>query len=71
LIALPQNHLWRLRIFSLAISVFTFLWMLGLKINRGTPFIETPLPLIVVVTFMIAMMCILLGLLADDYSDLL
>jgi glycosyltransferase involved in cell wall biosynthesis len=52
-------------IFSLAISTFTFLWMLGLKINRGTPFIETPLPLIVVVTFMIAMMCILLGLLAE------
>jgi hypothetical protein len=39
--------------------------MLGLKINRGTSFIETPLPLIVVVTFMIAMMCILLGLLAE------
>jgi glycosyltransferase involved in cell wall biosynthesis len=52
-------------IFSLAISLFTFLWMLGLKINRGTSFIATPLPLIVVVTFMIAMMCILLGLLAE------
>jgi glycosyltransferase involved in cell wall biosynthesis len=52
-------------IFSLAISLFTFLWMLGLKINRGTSFIETPLPLIVVMTFMIAMMCILLGLLAE------
>jgi glycosyltransferase involved in cell wall biosynthesis len=52
-------------IFCLAISVFTFLWMLGLKIERGTSFIETPLPLIVVVTFMIAMMCILLGLLAE------
>jgi glycosyltransferase involved in cell wall biosynthesis len=52
-------------IFSLTISAFTFLWMLGLKINRGTSFIETPLPLIVVVTFMIAMMCILLGLLAE------
>jgi glycosyltransferase involved in cell wall biosynthesis len=52
-------------IFSLAISSFTFLWMLMLKIMRGTSFIETPLPLIVVVTFMIAMMCILLGLLAE------
>jgi glycosyltransferase involved in cell wall biosynthesis len=52
-------------IFSLAISLFTFLWMLMLKILRGTSFIETPLPLIVVVTFMIAMMCILLGLLAE------
>src|SRR3984893_3723087 len=52
-------------IFSLAISLFTFLWMLSLKIYRGTSFIATPLPLIVVVTFMIAMMCILLGLLAE------
>jgi glycosyltransferase involved in cell wall biosynthesis len=52
-------------IFSLAISLFTFLWMVGLKINRGTSFIATPLPLIIVVTFMIAMMCILLGLLAE------
>jgi glycosyltransferase involved in cell wall biosynthesis len=51
-------------IFSLVVSLFTFLWMLGLK-YRGTSFIATPLPLIVVVTFMIAMMCILLGLLAE------
>jgi glycosyltransferase involved in cell wall biosynthesis len=52
-------------IFSLVISLFTFLWMLGLKLNRGIAFISTPLPLIIVVTFMIAMMCILLGLLAE------
>jgi glycosyltransferase involved in cell wall biosynthesis len=52
-------------IFSFAISLFTFLWMLALKISRGTSFIETPLPLIAVMTFMISMMCILLGLLAE------
>src|ERR1700751_3982051 len=52
-------------IFSLAISLLTFIWMIYLKISRGTSFIATPLPLIVVVTFMIAMMCILLGLLAE------
>jgi glycosyltransferase involved in cell wall biosynthesis len=52
-------------IFSCAISLFTFLWMLGLKLNSQVPFIATPLPLIVVMTFMIAMMCILLGLLAE------
>jgi len=52
-------------IFSLAISLFTFLWMLGLKINHQIAFIATPLPLIVVMTFMIAMMCMLLGLLAE------
>jgi glycosyltransferase involved in cell wall biosynthesis len=52
-------------IFSFAVSLFTFVWMLGLKFNGGPSFIETPLPLIVVMTFMIAMMCILLGLLAE------
>jgi hypothetical protein len=52
-------------IFSLAVSLFTFLWMVGLKLWEGKSFISTPLPLIVVVAFMIAMMCVLLGLLAE------
>src|SRR5271169_6929493 len=52
-------------IFSLAISLLTFLWMLVLKLSNQIPFIATPLPLIVVMAFMIAMMCILLGLLAE------
>lgn len=52
-------------IFSLVISLFTFCWMLGLKFSRGVSFITTPLPLMAVMTFMIAMMCILLGLLAE------
>jgi glycosyltransferase involved in cell wall biosynthesis len=52
-------------IFSLLISFCTFIWMLVLKVNHGVSFIATPLPLIVVVAFMIAMMCILLGLLAE------
>jgi glycosyltransferase involved in cell wall biosynthesis len=52
-------------IFSLAISLLTFLWMIYLKLSNQIAFISTPLPLIVVMTFMIAMMCILLGLLAE------
>jgi glycosyltransferase involved in cell wall biosynthesis len=52
-------------IFSLFISFCTFIWMLTLKLSREISFISTPLPLIVVVAFMIAMMCILLGLLAE------
>jgi glycosyltransferase involved in cell wall biosynthesis len=52
-------------IFSLALSVLAFLWMLYLKIFKNFPFITTPVPLIVVMTFMISMMCILLGLLAE------
>ncbi|MBV8216304.1 MAG: glycosyltransferase family 2 protein [Verrucomicrobia bacterium] len=52
-------------IFSLALSFLAFLWMLYLKIFKNFPFITTPVPLIVIVTFMISMMCILLGLLAE------
>jgi glycosyltransferase involved in cell wall biosynthesis len=52
-------------VFSLAVSGIAFLCMLYLKIFRGISFIMTPLPLMVVMTFMIAMMCILLGLLAE------
>jgi len=52
-------------IFSMALSVVAFLWMLYLKIFKNFAFITTPVPLIVVGAFMIAMMCILLGLLAE------
>ena len=52
-------------VFSLAVSGLAFLWMLYLKFFRDTSFILTPLPLIVIMTFMIAMMCILLGLVAE------
>jgi glycosyltransferase involved in cell wall biosynthesis len=52
-------------VFSLLVSGVAFLCMLYLKIFRDVSFIMTPLPLIVIMTFMIAMMCILLGLLAE------
>src|ERR1700756_782652 len=52
-------------IFSLFLSVAAFLWMLYLKIFKDFAFITTPVPLIVVMCFMIGMMCILLGLLAE------
>lgn len=52
-------------IFSAALSLFCFFWMLELKFIHHAPFISTPIPLISVMTFMIAMMCILLGLLAE------
>jgi glycosyltransferase involved in cell wall biosynthesis len=52
-------------LFSLAVSGLSFLWMLYLKFSRGISFIMTPMPLIVIMTFMIAMMCMLLGLLAE------
>jgi glycosyltransferase involved in cell wall biosynthesis len=52
-------------IFSAAVSFVSFLWMLELKFVHQESFISTPVPLISVMTFMIAMMCILLGLLAE------
>jgi glycosyltransferase involved in cell wall biosynthesis len=52
-------------IFSLILSVLAFLWMVYLKIFKDFPFITTPVPLIVVMAFMIGMMCILLGLMAE------
>jgi len=52
-------------IFSLALSFLAFIWMLYLKIFKDFAFITTPVPLIVVVTFMISMMCFLLGLMAE------
>jgi glycosyltransferase involved in cell wall biosynthesis len=52
-------------IFSLGVSGLAFFWMLYLKIFKDFAFITTPVPLIVVMTFMIGMMCILLGLLAE------
>src|ERR1700730_1169178 len=52
-------------IFSMALSVLAFLWMLYLKIFKNFAFITTPVPLIVVVAFMISMMCFLLGLMAE------
>jgi glycosyltransferase involved in cell wall biosynthesis len=52
-------------VFSLAVSGLAFLWMLYLKFGRDISFIMTPMPLIVIMTFMIGMMCMLLGLLAE------
>ncbi|MGA8659758.1 MAG: glycosyltransferase family 2 protein [Chthoniobacterales bacterium] len=51
--------------FSLLLSFLTFLWMVVLKLFYGVYFITTPLPLVVVMTCMVGMMCILLGLLAE------
>jgi glycosyltransferase involved in cell wall biosynthesis len=52
-------------LFCLGLSLFTFCYMVWLKLSEGVSFILTPLPLIAVMTFMIAMMCVLLGLLAE------
>lgn len=50
---------------SLAVSAITGVWALYLKFVENISFIQTPLPLLFVLTAMTGMMCILMGLLAE------
>jgi glycosyltransferase involved in cell wall biosynthesis len=52
-------------LFSFMVSIIGVIWMGALKLSKGISFIQTPLPLIIVVALMIGMMCFLLGLLAE------
>jgi glycosyltransferase involved in cell wall biosynthesis len=50
---------------SFATSIGCFIWMVVLKFWYRKPFIETPVPLLVVVSALVGVMCLLLGLLAE------
>ncbi len=50
---------------SFATGIACFVWMIVLKVAYQKSFIETPVPLLVVVSFMVGVMCLLLGLLAE------
>lgn len=50
---------------SLAISIAAFIWMVILKYSYDTTFIETPLPILVAMFFMVGVQLILMGLLAE------
>lgn len=50
---------------SLAISLIAGVWALILKFNDNVSFVQTPLPLLFVLTAITGMMCILMGLLAE------
>src|SRR5258707_10225321 len=52
-------------ILSLAASVVAGAVMMGLKIFGGVSMISTPLPLLVVMTFLVGVLSILMGLLAE------
>ena len=52
-------------VLSMLVSLFAGFWALYLKWFHGTDFIQTPLPLLVVMTFLTGVMCILMGLLAE------
>ncbi|WP_202901507.1 glycosyltransferase family 2 protein [Thalassospira australica] len=50
---------------SFCASFLSAIWMFYLKFFDNTSMIETPLPLLVAMTFLVGLMCILLGLLAE------
>ena len=50
---------------NLVVSMLCALWAVWLKLFGGTSFIQTPLPLITVVTGTLGIMCILMGMLAE------
>ncbi|HEY0673340.1 MAG TPA: glycosyltransferase family 2 protein [Longimicrobiales bacterium] len=50
---------------SLFFSFLTFLWMLYYKLTGQKDFVQTPLPLVVVVLFLVGCLGILLGLVAE------
>lgn len=52
-------------IWSFAVSLVTFIWMCVLKFVYETSFIETPLPVLVAMFFMVGIQFILMGLLAE------
>ena len=52
-------------IFSLAVSVLAFLFMLYLRLFEGIAMISTPLPLLTVMAFLVGNISILMGLIAE------
>jgi len=50
---------------SLGLSALSFLYMLYLKFAEGISMIQTPMPLVTVMCFLVAFMSILMGLLAE------
>jgi hypothetical protein len=50
---------------SLTVSMAAFVWMVILKYFYNTTFIETPLPILVAMFFMVGIQLILMGLLAE------
>lgn len=61
----PMQFFGRFGLYSIGLSFLAGLWALWLKFFDDTSFIQTPLPLLVVLLFLIGVLCILLGLLAE------
>lgn len=52
-------------VFSILIAFVSGLYAIYLKLFEGTTFIQTPLPLLVVMSFITGIMCFLMGLIAE------
>ncbi|KJS15109.1 MAG: glycosyl transferase [Hoeflea sp. BRH_c9] len=50
---------------SLAVSGFATLWMIWLKIAYGTSMVQTPLPILAAILFLVGVLSLLMGLLAE------
>lgn len=61
----PMQFFGRLGLKALAAAFLVGLWALWLKLFEGTSFIQTPLPLLVVLLTVSGMLCVLMGLLAE------
>jgi glycosyltransferase involved in cell wall biosynthesis len=61
----PMHVFGKFGLASIALSIFTFMMMVWFKIWGGKPFVETPLPLLCIMFFLIGCLSILMGLLAE------
>lgn len=52
-------------VWCFGVSFLVFVWMIVLKYGYGTTFIETPLPIVVTMLFVVGIQFILMGLLAE------
>ena len=52
-------------LFSISLSALSFVYMFYLKFAESTPFIQTPLPLLSAMTFLVGVISIFMGLLAE------
>jgi glycosyltransferase involved in cell wall biosynthesis len=61
----PMQFFGQAGLYALGLAAFIGLWALWLRLFEGTSFIQTPLPLLVVLLIITAMLCFFLGVLAE------
>jgi tellurite resistance protein TehA-like permease len=61
----PMHVFGKFGLLTLFMSILSFLAMLYFKLWGGKPFVETPLPMLTIMFFLIGCLSILMGLLAE------